>query len=147
MTDGPGDRLPDENWWATPQAHDSMRLHEAIEHRDLAAVKTLSASLPRSVIQTDVLPDLTIESRLWFWRQVATVQQFRRLTESMLAAATKILSDGDFMLGRDYSVAAEDDMRILLVNDFANDFLAYVLPPERYATLQLILRFAQGVET
>lgn len=142
-TEGLDGRLPDENWRTLQQVRDSKLLTQAIEHRDPAEVERLGAILPKREIQLRVLPKLTIESRTWFWQNATSEEQFDGLVSSMHQAAFKMLSDADFAFGIHFSVAPLGDFPVLLVTREANEFLMDELPPERYATLQLILRFAE----
>jgi hypothetical protein len=121
-----------------------MLLIDAIERRDTASVDRLSGDLPMPVIQCDVLPEVAIDSRLWFWQNATTEEAFHRLVSTMQRAAVHILHEAGFALGKDFSLAPADGYSVLLVTPEANDLLRDELPAERYATLQLILRFAGG---
>lgn len=120
-----------------------MLLLQAIEHRDPDEVSRLSERVPRQMIQRTVLPDLTIESRTWFWQLVTDEEQFDQLISSMHQAAFQLLTNGGFAFGVDFSVAPLNDFCCLLVTEDVDAFLAENLPSERYATLQLILRFIE----
>lgn len=117
-----------------------MLLQDSIEEYDLPEVKRLSELLPLEVIQKDVLPEVSIEARTWFWQEVTSARHFDFLMNSMRRAAVTILQDGDFVLGEDFSQAPSEDFSVLLVTPSANDYLESCLPPERYSTLQIMLR-------
>lgn len=145
-TEGYGDRLPDENWRTLQQVRDSKLLIESIEQRNPEETVRLASSIPRKLIQQNVLPKVSILSRTWFWRQVTTEEQLEQLISSMHQAAFKLLSDGEFVLGVHFSVAPLEDFPALLVSPEANAFLEEVLPVERYSSLQMILRLAPEEE-
>ena len=139
-TEGYGGRLPDENWRTLQQVRDSKLLIETIEQRDADEVVRLASAVPRPLIQRNVLPEVSIPSRTWFWRQVTTEEQFDLMISLMHKAAFSLLSDNEFRLGVHFSVAPLDDFPALLVCPEANAFLEEALPPERYCSLQMILR-------
>lgn len=117
-----------------------MLLQDAIEQRDMQEASSLASRVPMRLIQTDVLPELTIESRSWFWQNMTDEDTFRHLLDVMCSVANSILMDAGFAFGKDFSYAPLEQCTALLVTSEAAETLAGALPPERYATLQIILR-------
>ena len=120
------------------------RLIEAIEEGNGPLVESLSKGLPKETMQQDVLPKGSIPAREWFWRCITDEEQFLHLIDVMTTGVTRMAGKGGFVMGRDFSIAQEDDLRVLLVSEAMNEWLIEQLPESRYATLQIALRLIEG---
>jgi hypothetical protein len=116
------------------------RLIDAIEAGDGDLVQSLAKGLPKEVMQEDVLPKVSIPAREWFWRCITSEEQFLHLIDMMTTGVTQMAGKAGFLMGRDFSLAQEDDLRVLLVTEAVNEWLIEQLPECRYATLQIALR-------
>ena len=118
----------------------SAELIDAIEAGNGPLVQSLSEGLPKEVLQSDVLPKVSIPAREWFWRCITDEGQFVHLIDTMTTGVTQMASRAGFVVGKDFSIAQEDDLRVLLVTEVMNGWLIEQLPESRYATLQIALR-------
>ena len=120
------------------------RLVEAIEEVNGPLVESLSRGIPKETLQEDVLPQVSIPAREWFWRCITDEGQFLHLIDVMTTGVTRMAGKVCFVMGRDFSIAQEDDLRVLLVSEAMNEWLIEQLPESRYATLQIALRLIEG---
>ena len=120
------------------------QLIEAIEEVNGPLVESLSKGIPKETMQEDVLPQVSIPAREWFWRCITDEGQFLHLIDVMTTGVTRMANKGGFVMGRDFSIAQEDDLRVLLVSEAMNEWLTKQLPESRYATLQIALRLIEG---
>lgn len=124
-------------------------LIEAVEIQDGPKTLDLTRQLreaegvegSRTITQSEVLPYVSIPSRLWFWQSITEPDQFDQLIDAMTTGTTRMLTKNGYALGRDFSIAQEGPQRVLIVTEPVNDWLVEQLPESRYATLQLALRF------
>lgn len=129
-------------------------LIEAVEAQDGPKALDLTRQLRESeglegsrlITQSQVLPCVSIPSRLWFWQSITDPEQFQQLIDAMTTGTTRMLTKSGYAFGRDFSIAQEGPQRVLIVTESVNDWLMEQLPESRYATLQLALRLMQSQE-